>query len=78
MERPLVSPHRHLGFNFLGPRDTRLALMAKNTAVEGGLVLTLTRWRKREQLVPETLPKFGEIAKIVAKPPDQNVLVVER
>lgn len=53
--------------------------MAKNTTVEGGLVLTLTRWRKREQLVPETLlPKFGEIAKIVAKPPDQNVLVVER
>ena len=59
--------------------DIRLAQMAKNTTVEGGLVLTLTRWRKRDQLVPEALlPRFGGVAKIVAKPPDQNVLGVER
>ena len=46
-----------------------LVQMAKNTTVEGGLVLTLTSWP--EKWAPEVwLPKFGEVGKIVNKGSD--------
>ena len=48
-----------------------LVEMAKNAVVEGGLVLTLTRWR--EDWVPEVLfPKFKEVGKIITNSLDPN------
>ena len=45
--------------------------MAKRTTVEGGLVLTLTRWE--EDSVPDAfLPKFRQVGKIVTDPFDQT------
>ena len=46
--------------------DRRLAQMAKNTTVKGGLVLTLTRWPK--SLLLKAFPKFREVGKVIAGP----------